>query len=333
MPAKAKKTKKQRVLTSEWCAWISENIVDGVSAKEIIAALIENEVPRSLAKRAVEEISQSPALHGVAHAMARVRAAEQRARLFRELAQPTIERRLLPKSAEEFFDRYWSKNQPVIFTNAMKGWKLWTPADMKKHVGDLTIEVTDDRTSDPLYDQNSAKHSIKTTIAELVDRIEKTKKQPTNDFYMVAQNKTMNRPEMREFITKRIVMNEQLFDPKAFTGGTSLWLGPKGTVTPLHHDGTNIFFNQIHGRKQFLLISPHEDQLLESAQGYYAMIDPEDPAYADLPSQTVTLAPGETLFLPVGWWHHVRSLDVSISFSLLNFRRPNDFSFYRPGFR
>lgn len=333
-----KRTKSARhVLKSEWCAWISENIVDGVAPSAIVEALIANDVPSALAKRAVKEIAQSPALHGVAAALARARAAELRARLYRELARvETIERRPLPKSADEIFERYWSRNQPVVFTNATKRWKLWTPRDMKREVGDLEIEVTDDRESDPLYDQNAAKHSKKTTIGALVDRLLRAPKKSTNDFYMVANNKTMDRPEMRAFIERHIVLDEKIFDPKLFVGGTSLWLGPRGTVTPLHHDGTNIFFNQIYGRKRFLLISPNEERLLEHAHGHYVLLDPEnrgeDDFWADIAVHEVTLEPGETLFLPVAWWHHVRSLDVSISFSLLNFRRPNNFDWYRPGF-
>jgi hypothetical protein len=337
--AAKKKPKQRQVLTSDWCAWISENVVDGVSAKEIVDALIDNDVPAALAKRAVKEISQSPALHGVAAALARARAAELRARLYRELTkgvESSIERRPLPKSADEIFDRYWSRNRPVVFTNAIKRWKLWTPKDMKRELGDLEITVTDDRESDPLYDQNSATHSKTTTIGKFVDRILRAPKKKTNDFYMVANNKTMDRPEMRAFIHKHIVIDEKIFDPKLFVGGTSLWLGPKGTVTPLHHDGTNIFFNQVYGRKQFLLISPNEERLLEHAHGHYVLLDPEqrkqDDFWKDIAVHKVVLEPGETLFLPVAWWHHVRSLDVSISFSLLNFRRPNNFDWYRPGF-
>ena len=43
------------------------------------------------------------------------------------------------------------------------------------------------------------------------------------------------------------------------------------------------------------------------------------------------LAPGEALFLPVGWWHHVRALDLSISVAFNHFTWPNDFDWYRPG--
>jgi ribosomal protein L16 Arg81 hydroxylase len=37
------------------------------------------------------------------------------------------------------------------------------------------------------------------------------------------------------------------------------------------------------------------------------------------------LQPGEVLFMPVGWWHHVRALDVSVTVSFTNFVFPNHF--------
>ena len=39
----------------------------------------------------------------------------------------------------------------------------------------------------------------------------------------------------------------------------------------------------------------------------------------------VEIGPGDLLFLPVGWWHHVRGLDTSITMTFTNFVFDNDF--------
>jgi hypothetical protein len=44
----------------------------------------------------------------------------------------------------------------------------------------------------------------------------------------------------------------------------------------------------------------------------------------------VVVEPGETVFLPVGWWHAVESLDRSISTSFNNFLFPNNWIFKNP---
>jgi ribosomal protein L16 Arg81 hydroxylase len=44
----------------------------------------------------------------------------------------------------------------------------------------------------------------------------------------------------------------------------------------------------------------------------------------------VIVEPGETVFLPLGWWHQVTSLDVSISFSFTNLAVPNQFAYANP---
>ena len=46
--------------------------------------------------------------------------------------------------------------------------------------------------------------------------------------------------------------------------------------------------------------------------------------------QTVTIGPGEALFVPVGWFHEVTALAPSMTLSLLRFRWPDDFHWLRP---
>jgi hypothetical protein len=103
-----------------------------------------------------------------------------------------------------------------------------------------------------------------------------------------------------------------------------LWFGSAGTVTRLHCDIENNLFGQIFGRKKVTLFSPEESSFVyqfpvTSPTAHFSFIDVEKPDLARYPlyskaqSKTVTVLPGQLLFIPAGWWHHVRSLEVSIS--------------------
>jgi ribosomal protein L16 Arg81 hydroxylase len=52
---------------------------------------------------------------------------------------------------------------------------------------------------------------------------------------------------------------------------------------------------------------------------------------AEATRKEVVLSPGEGLFIPVGWWHHVRALEPSLSVSFTSFGAPNRFDWYYPG--
>ncbi|MDP9649628.1 hypothetical protein J2793_005095 [Paraburkholderia caledonica] len=102
-----------------------------------------------------------------------------------------------------------------------------------------------------------------------------------------------------------------------------VWLGPAGTVTPLHCDFEDNLFAQVLGRKRFLLYSPavadalHPDDVNPLLS--VSRFDPERPNYVRFPlaesakAIVCDLAPGDLLYLPAGWFHHVRALEFSLS--------------------
>ena len=89
---------------------------------------------------------------------------------------------------------------------------------------------------------------------------------------------------------------------------------------------------QVAGRKKFRLIPSTQADFVYNREGVYSDVDCENPdasLYPKFRNATiidVTVEPGEVLFVPVGWWHHVRALDVSMTISFTNFVFPNFFN-------
>lgn len=106
---------------------------------------------------------------------------------------------------------------------------------------------------------------------------------------------------------------------------TMAWYGPKGTISPLHHDPKKNLLTQIVGEKQLFLFSPedsenlypHEHELLHNT----ARVDPtapdleKYPKYKNAKPYHCVLRAGQMLYIPPKWWHYVESLSISFSVS------------------
>jgi hypothetical protein len=106
-------------------------------------------------------------------------------------------------------------------------------------------------------------------------------------------------------------------------GPPRFWIGPAGTVTPLHCDYDDNVFAQLWGSKRIFLAPPHHDAFLYPREAnailFGSPFDPESPDYDRFPLARqaalveVIVAPGEMLYVPAGWYHQVRSLTFSLS--------------------
>jgi hypothetical protein len=106
-------------------------------------------------------------------------------------------------------------------------------------------------------------------------------------------------------------------------GPPRFWLGPAGTVTPLHCDYDDNIFAQIWGTKRIFLAPPHHDEFLYPSEAnailFGSPFDPEAPDFEKFPlaRQAATIEcivnPGDMLYVPAGWYHQVRALTFSLS--------------------
>ncbi|MFT5532948.1 MAG: hypothetical protein ACI802_001175 [Candidatus Paceibacteria bacterium] len=106
-------------------------------------------------------------------------------------------------------------------------------------------------------------------------------------------------------------------------GPPRFWLGPTGTVTPLHCDYDDNIFAQLWGTKRIYLSPPHHDEFLYPREAnailFGSPFNPEAPDFEKFPlARHATMIeclvqPGELLYVPAGWYHHVRALTFSLS--------------------
>ncbi len=100
-----------------------------------------------------------------------------------------------------------------------------------------------------------------------------------------------------------------------------VWVGKRGTVTPVHRDVPHNLHVHLTGRKRWLLFAPGESSRL------YSSVDPEHPDLGRHPrfrgatAWGATLDAGDALFIPHGWWHHTRTLDDAVSMNFWWARR------------
>jgi hypothetical protein len=322
-------------VTDEQKEWIVRCDARGVPAEQLIKELVDAGVTKAAAKKAVDAVLAHPAARVARELSERTQRLEWHASVKRQLAALNPDSQLVPRlmrpTASELLAKFYSQHRPVVITGVVTGWPAyarWSVPYLKSRFGDVEVQVTTERAGQPHYESNSGKSVSAMKFSEFIDWVETAGQ--SNDRYLVANNDALRSGRLSGLLDD-VPMDSGLLDPKRTSGFAYLWYGPAGTVTPLHHDTTNILFCQVRGKKRVKLVSPLHTELLEHAVGYYARADLDDPDAAKYPELaslkplTVELAAGEALLIPAGWWHHVRALTTSISVSLTNFVFPNDF--------
>ena len=247
-------------------------------------------------------------------------------------APATTQPELLTRHAidpHEFFRDHFAARVPVVFRSCWRdspAVRRWSPEWFAEHYGEVSVEATSGRQGTAKYEQRFSSLCRKIRLADFVERLRVEPE--SNDFYIVARNLFFDHPELRH-LRGDLEPPAGLIHREDWREGTAkLWFGPRGTTTPLHRDDHPILFGQIHGRKHVRLIAPSEESRLYVHDRWYSAVDLEEPDYERFPLFRgvrvfdIVVEPGDMLFLPPGWWHWVRSLDVSITATFCSFRRP-----------
>ncbi|MCA1324927.1 cupin-like domain-containing protein [Herbaspirillum sp. alder98] len=226
----------------------------------------------------------------------------------RALDAPTTIARLRAPDAASFAARA-AQGLPFIMTGLVGKWPLstLTPRDLQERFGEVPVRA---RVGD----------YINTAFAP--DRA--MQDMPLKAYLELVEEHDAGLPPYVGNLELR-PLNALCHWPGYFRkmGPARFWIGPAGTVTPLHCDYDDNIFAQIWGSKRIILSPPHHHDLLYPTQAngllFGSPFDPEKPDFERFPLARQALmiecivAAGEMLYVPAGWYHQVRSLTFSLS--------------------
>lgn len=307
---------------------IAEDLLLGMDRDLVIQHLASSGINAALARSEVERTERSPYFKAANRLSARL---AKREWLLANQAKLTADFTEVPRrhalGAEDFFRDFYHAHRPVLLSGLIDHWparERWSLDYLQAKHGFALIRAQFDRESDPDYEANSAKHGETRPFADFLARL----RVPNNDVYMTANNHEHNRRALAALWDDIGDIPGYLSTELGRDG--FLWIGPKGTITPWHHDLTNNLLLQISGTKRVLLAASHDIALMRNSRHCFSDWGGEKltpgPATAERPAiLSVDITPGDILFIPVGWWHHVEALDITIGMSFTNFAADNDF--------
>lgn len=225
-------------------------------------------------------------------------------------------------SLRDFVQDFQKPRRPVILTDATRHWPArdWTPDELCRRVGHRRVMIRTESGPQPIEFGK---------IAELISASSEQRPAP------YARNINIERelPELWQDIRPRLEYatpdwKSSRLLPRDFVfpnGLEELFFGGQGASFPrLHVDywGMDGFISQLYGRKEVILIGPDQDALMyPSADDELSSLieDVTDfdeqrfPLFAQATPLRLTLSPGETLYLPNGWWHTTHMPETSVT--------------------
>ncbi|MFJ4348053.1 cupin-like domain-containing protein [Pseudomonas sp. NPDC089401] len=220
---------------------------------------------------------------------------------------------------ERFKRDFLPYGTPVVISDALRDWKLFNMERQAslEHFAELQ-GIT--RHGDYVKKTFSTERDFRSTsMADFINSLDNPPPRNKGDEPPAYMGNNIVPAQLLELIQYPPYFERSLYI------APRIWIGPKGTLTPLHRDDADNLFAQVWGHKSFILAAPHYRPALgtwsTSPKGGLDGCDfnPDAPDYQRFPEARqvtflrVLLEAGDLLFLPEGWFHQVESVSTSLS--------------------
>jgi hypothetical protein len=217
----------------------------------------------------------------------------------------------------QFKEQYFKPQKPVIIKGLAQGSfaeSNWSINYFKETMGNCNID---------LYDNANKKSAASAnTTPDLTMKF--------SDFLTIISKEEPS--TLRIFLFNMFKLNPNLKKefpcPKIFKGilddvGHMFFAG-KNTTVRIHYDidMSNVLHTHFGGRKRVVLIPPeYTDLLYRLPLNTYSLVNIDKPDYKNYPGLRLVkgydfiLEPGDSLFMPEGYWHYMTYLETGFSIS------------------
>ena len=226
------------------------------------------------------------------------------------------------------------RQEPVVIRNSViskwRATKQWSPKYLQSKIPVLTgIYENDNRWFGPYYNDEKP----------LTEKCPRKNKYITNltlsgeEFFSRIQNPVRGRyhyftgdiDQLGGWAISDVDPIQELLSPYPTHTSVNVWMGQPNVIAHCHYDGYHNFYAQLYGTKKFTMFRPSTWQGLypfpflhpSHAQAQVNLSEwlerERYPLVRRLTAHEVVLQPGDLLYMPPLWFHHVESLSVSIS--------------------
>ena len=221
-------------------------------------------------------------------------------------------------SSADFIKDYLNPGVPVILTDFVSkdspAWKKWSYDYFKEIAGDVVITLHG--REDMSNDRAASAPVGKMKFGEYLDMIER---EPT-DLRIFLFNLMKLKPELNHDLIYNDVTGGKVLQwlPYLFFGG-------EGSSTRNHFDidMSHVFITQYKGVKKIWLFPLEQSDLMyKLPYNFHSIANIKSPNYEKFPAlrylngYEAEIHPGETLFMPSGWWHYIQYVTEGYSISV-----------------
>ena len=209
-----------------------------------------------------------------------------------------------------------ARHTPVLITDlvaASPSLRRWTPEYLSTHYGHKIVRVYDASFGDPGKNYMGSIDSM--SFADFLRETLGAGRDLRMFLYNVGRQipellDDLDFPDLGLHFSRRFVYT---------------FFGCKGSTTPLHYDIDmgHVLHTALHGRRRVRLFAPDQSRALYqhpfTVRSYVNLDQPDlelHPALAYARGYQVILEPGQTLFMPSGYWHEFHYLDSGYGLSL-----------------